>query len=279
MLGNLFSSYSVLWMSGAPCKLKYLCGSVGWRRGPLRLTDWGKLPGGGHSMCVLKQSESTWTLCMLWEPSSWRWCSNGNWRQFTSTQPPYYLFASRKGLCAFFNTFTEIHMIETASSLHWHMPVSYLAHFFHYTPLMLPTLPAARKKTPAFKVTAPPASLHCCIKASLRSQDNALFCFLIICLHHRMHFTPKPDSLWKLSFCPWGTSQRFNPPTQELSEKILHLWKFWSRFNFTICATTIDYYYVPCLWWNCIITVVYLKVLWIIFYMTFYYDVTLLYIF
>lgn len=145
-----------------------------------------------------------WTLCVC------VWCESfspaggalmANWKVVYCHSTPYYLVSSGEGPCVFWcpffplrtHTYTQIHTVNTSTSLFWHMPASYLAQPLHYPP----PCHALSRKTPAVKVVALPASILCCIKVSLCCWDtNTLLCFLIICLHQtKSIFIERTDSL------------------------------------------------------------------------------------
>lgn len=125
----------------------------------------------------------------------------------------HYVVASSEGLyvlcCHFYplwkHIYTHTHTTFISTCLHWHMAGSYLAQLLHYPYLHPAPRPPLSRITPAVKVIALPASLLCCIKASLCFFYSA-YCFLIICLHHTMHFYSTGRLSYLYQSCPQGTS-------------------------------------------------------------------------
>lgn len=129
------------------------------------------------------------TLCMrvFRKFFSCRWCSDGNWKAVYCHSTPYYLVASREVLYVCSGSFVNTHSHKhTQYARGICMPPTWLSPSI--TPRSTPRPPLSRS-TPAVTVMALPAGPLCCFKASLCSLDSyTLLCFLIICLHHRMHF-------------------------------------------------------------------------------------------
>lgn len=203
MIGNLFSSHLVLCMSslGASCKIKFLNRPKGRRREGGPQID--SLKKGARrrpqrvclcvckSVCVCSWALCAYVCCESFPPAGGALMATG--RHFTATQPPtIWLPQGRCYLCVlvpmlpFVHTHTQIDTAYSSTSLHWHVPASYLAQPLHY-PHSAPRPPLG-KRTPAVKVAALPASPLSALKLHSSLDTNTLHCLLIICLHHRMLF-------------------------------------------------------------------------------------------
>lgn len=145
---------------------------------------------------------------------SCRWCSDGNWNEVYPYSPPFPALCGclqRRSICFVlpFLPLVKTHLHTYAYNIYKHM--SPLAHgwLLRGSAPPLPLHPAPRpplsRITPAVKVIALPASLLCCIKASLCFFYSA-YCFLIICLHHTMHFYSTGRLSYLYQSCPQGTS-------------------------------------------------------------------------
>lgn len=162
---------------------------MGWRReGALQIDSLTKVPGGGLSMCACGHFVYVCVLkVFLLQVVLW-------WQLEGSLLPLNPLLSGclqGGSMCilvpVFFFVNTHLHTNKVARPFTGIcLPPTWLSPSI--TPNPVPRPPLSRK-TPAVKVTALPTSPLCCIKASLCSLDtNTLSCFLIICLHHRMHF-------------------------------------------------------------------------------------------
>ncbi len=191
-------------------------------------------------VCVyIQECVFPWTLCVCvcyesFSPAGGALMATR--RRFAATQPPTiclppgrYYVCSGAHSCLCEHTLISTQYIQACPSAGVCLPPTWLSPSI--TPHSAPRPPLSRK-TPAVKVLAQPASPLCCFKASHCSLDtNTLHCFLIICLHHRMHFY-STEILWLWMYhqsCPQGTSECCDPPTLELSAKstyVLHLWNF-----------------------------------------------------
>lgn len=209
-------------------------------------------------VCVCK-SLCQWTLCIcVFEKFflkvffSCRWCSDGNWNEVYPYSPPFPALCGclqRTSICFVlpFLPVVKTHLHTYAYNIYKHM--SPLAHgwLLPGSAPPLPLHPAPRpplsRITPAVKVIALPASLLCCIKASLCSFYSA-YCFLIICLHHTMHLYSTGRLSYLYQSCPQGTSPCSDLSMMEPSVKstlyVSQLWK--SNYNITIGAARIAIY-------------------------------------
>lgn len=124
-------------------------------------------------------------------------------RQFAASQPPTIsLPPGRVCVCALVPIFPSMN-IHLHTNTHKHVPpVAYAclqpgsAPPLHPTPC--PTLPSAGKHL-QLRSWPLPGSPLCCIKASLFFSGYQHSALLVICLHHRMHFTARTDSLAMIS--------------------------------------------------------------------------------
>lgn len=185
------------------------------------------------SVCV--HEHFVYSMRVPWRFFSCRWCSDDNWKAFYCHSTPYYLVAFKGGtVCVFWCLFCEHTLTQTntqyvqahPSSAGICLPPTWLS--LSITPNARPALHSAGEHLQLRsqpRLPAPSAAL----KLHSVLWMPTLHFFLIICLHHRVHFhsTHRFSGFeWIILSCPEGTSQNSDPPALGLPVKstyVLHL--------------------------------------------------------
>lgn len=184
---------------------------------------------------------------------SCRWCSDGNWNEVYPYSPPFPALCGclqRRSICFVlpFLPLVKTHLHTYAYNIYKHM--SPLAHgwLLPGSAPPLPLHPAPRpplsRITPAVKVIALPASLLCCIKASLCFFLLSVLLFDHLFASHNA-FLQHRQIILSISVLPSGNlTMLWSVNDGTICKKyILYVSQLWkSNYNITIGAARIAIY-------------------------------------